>query len=67
MCPIILVFPPSLCLGKTWAGLLGAAELWPGDPAEETGPGRWGDQSDGPVALCGQIRRTGDFRDAALR
>lgn len=30
------------------------AELSPIDLAEETGPGRWSDQSKGPVALCGQ-------------
>lgn len=47
VCPISLVFPYIIVSrGKTWAGLLGAAECTtkqssPVDLAEETGPGRW--------------------------
>lgn len=74
MCPIILVFPTSLCLEvEPWAGLLGAAECtatqssllltWLRKQAQEGGVISPRDL----LLFVGKIRRTGDFRDTALK
>lgn len=47
--------------------MYGHAELSPVDLAEETGPGGGVISPRGLLLFVGKIRRTGDFRDAALK